>query len=233
MAARLEAVPAVRSLDLIDLRKLSSGHLDTLLEEETGEWKDGLDWDFSKSADLVRRFVDLRALSGAALMAAGEAVGYSYCVVEEHKGLIGDLYVRGAWRTVESETPAAGRGARRPHYRISSAPRRIATDDDPASRAARYARRGFPENLRAQFHAARSRCRASPCGGTSAPPHARREMVGPLPGERRATDRGGIRRPHRQPDQRPVPLGRRSAALPVTTSCSIPVAAASSGRLLM
>jgi len=103
MAARLEAVPAVRTLDLIDLRKLSSSQLNTLLEEETGEWKDGLDWDFGKSADLVRRFVDLRALSGAALMAAGEAVGYSYCVVEEHKGLIGDLYVRRAWRTVESE----------------------------------------------------------------------------------------------------------------------------------
>ena len=102
MAARLEAIPAVRTLDLLDLRKLSSGHINTLLEEETGEWKEGLDWDFSKSADLVRRFVDLRALSGAALMAAGEAVGYSYCVVEEHKGLIGDLYVRRAWRTVES-----------------------------------------------------------------------------------------------------------------------------------
>jgi ribosomal protein S18 acetylase RimI-like enzyme len=103
MAARLEAVPTVRTLDLIDLRKLSSGHLDTLLEEETGEWKAALDWDFGKSADLVRRFVDLKALSGNALMAAGEAVGYSYCVVEEHKGLIGDLYVRRGWRTVESE----------------------------------------------------------------------------------------------------------------------------------
>ena len=103
MAARLEAVPDIRTLDLVDLRKLSSGHLDALLAEETSEWKESLDSEFGKSADLVRRFVDLRALSGAALMSAGEAVGYSYCVVEEHKGLIGDLYVRRAWRTVESE----------------------------------------------------------------------------------------------------------------------------------
>jgi ribosomal protein S18 acetylase RimI-like enzyme len=103
MAARIEVAPSVPIPDLIDLRRLSSGHLDLLLDEETREWKTNLDWDFSKSADLVRRFVDLRALSGCALMDAGQAVGYSYFVVEEHKGLIGDLYVRPEWRTVENE----------------------------------------------------------------------------------------------------------------------------------
>src|SRR5215831_15568789 len=102
MAARIEVAPSVPIPDLIDLRRLSSGHLDLLLDEETREWKPTLDWDFSKSADLVRRFVDLRALSGCALMDAGQAVGYAYFVVEEHKGLIGDLYVRPEWRTVEN-----------------------------------------------------------------------------------------------------------------------------------
>lgn len=103
MAARLEVAPAVPAPDLIDLRALSSRDLEALLEEETREWRTALDWDFAKSADLVRRFVDLRALSGCALVDAGETVGYSYFVVEEHKGLIGDLYVRPAWRTVENE----------------------------------------------------------------------------------------------------------------------------------
>src|SRR5712692_4956638 len=103
MAARLEPAPAVRTPDLVDLRKLSSAHLETLLEEETGEWNETLDWDFRKSADLVRRFVDLRALGGCALVEAGEAVGYSYFVLEEQKGLIGDLYVRPMYRTVENE----------------------------------------------------------------------------------------------------------------------------------
>jgi ribosomal protein S18 acetylase RimI-like enzyme len=103
MAARLEAVPAVSAPELIDLRRISASHLDALLEEETREWKESLDWDFGKSAELVRRFVDMRALSGCALVEAGEAVGYSYFVVEEHKGLIGDLYLRRAWRTVQNE----------------------------------------------------------------------------------------------------------------------------------
>ena len=104
MAARLEPVPAVQTPELIDLRRLCASHLDALLEEETREWKTALDWDFGKSADLVRRFLDLRALSGCALMADGEVLGYSYFVVEEHKGLVGDLYVRRDERTVENES---------------------------------------------------------------------------------------------------------------------------------
>jgi ribosomal protein S18 acetylase RimI-like enzyme len=103
MAARLAPVPTVRAPDLVDLRHLSSGHLETLLEEETRVWQETLDWDFSKSADLVRRFVDLHALSGCALIADGEAVGYSYFVLEEHKGLVGDLFVGQQFRSVENE----------------------------------------------------------------------------------------------------------------------------------
>jgi ribosomal protein S18 acetylase RimI-like enzyme len=103
MAARLEPAPGIRTPNLVDLRKLSSAHLEGLLGEETGEWNEALNWDFKKSADLVRRFVDLRALNGCALVDAGQAVGYCYFVVEEHKGLVGDLYVRRAHRSVENE----------------------------------------------------------------------------------------------------------------------------------
>jgi len=103
MAARLEPVPGVPSRELVDLRKLSSIHLESLLEQETREWDKVLDWDFKKSADLVRRFLDLRALNGCALIDEKQAVGYSYFVLEEHKGLIGDLYVIPAHRSIETE----------------------------------------------------------------------------------------------------------------------------------
>ena len=62
-----------------------------------------LEWDFEKSADLVRRFVDLRALNGSALIESGEVTGYVYYVLEENKGLVSDLYVRRAFRSVERE----------------------------------------------------------------------------------------------------------------------------------
>lgn len=103
MAARLEPTPEAHSPSLVDLRQLRSEDLEPLLDEEVATWRDLLDWDFGKSADLVRRFVDMRALNGVALVEESEAAGYAYYVLEEHKGLIGDLFVREALRSVESE----------------------------------------------------------------------------------------------------------------------------------
>ena len=84
--------------EIVELGRLSGRELDPLLLEETVEWGRELDWDFSRSADLVRQFADMRALMGYALLDRGEVAGYGYSVLEEHKGLIGDLYLRPQWR---------------------------------------------------------------------------------------------------------------------------------------
>ena len=102
MAARLNPAPAP-SPPMVELRRLSARTLDALLQEETGAWRQMLEWNFDKSADLVRRFLDLRALNGFALLEGGRAVGYVYYVLEESKGLLGDLYVVREHRTVERE----------------------------------------------------------------------------------------------------------------------------------
>jgi len=101
MAAQAESVH--RGPEIVELRRLGARELDCLLLEETVEWDQELDWDFSKSAELVRRYADMRALGGAAMLDRGEVAGYGYCVVEDHKGLIGDLYVRPGWRQGEAE----------------------------------------------------------------------------------------------------------------------------------
>jgi len=88
---------------VVDLRKVSAADLTPLLEEETGVWRRALDWDFEPSAELVRRFVDMQALNGFALLEGGRVMGYCYYIREEKKGLIGDLYVRERDRTVERE----------------------------------------------------------------------------------------------------------------------------------
>ncbi|MBI2680353.1 MAG: GNAT family N-acetyltransferase [Candidatus Solibacter usitatus] len=103
MAARIEPASRVSHLQLVDLRRLASLQLDALLDDEVRLWREELDWDFTKSAELVRRFVDLRALSGCALMDGSDAVGYCYYVLEEQKGLIGDLYLRRGFQTAENE----------------------------------------------------------------------------------------------------------------------------------
>ena len=102
MAARLHPVP-YRPPEIIDLRRVDARELEPLLQEETQTWRDELNWDFEKSADLVRRFVDLHALNGTALLENGEVVGYLYYVLEDNKGLIGDLYVRHSARTPDRE----------------------------------------------------------------------------------------------------------------------------------
>jgi ribosomal protein S18 acetylase RimI-like enzyme len=86
---------------LIDLRDLTVEQLAALLEEETASWRAELDWDFHASADLVRRFMQLRSLNGFALLTGGVVAGYSYYVAEDGKGLIGDFYVRAAFRAPE------------------------------------------------------------------------------------------------------------------------------------
>jgi ribosomal protein S18 acetylase RimI-like enzyme len=102
MAARLHPAPW-RPPQVVDLRRLSAHELEPLLLEESAAWLHELQWDFEKSADLVRRFVDLRALNGHALLEDGVVTGYLYYVVEENKGLIGDLYIQHSVRSEDRE----------------------------------------------------------------------------------------------------------------------------------
>jgi len=88
----------------MDLRQVRSSDLHPLLEEESATWERLLDWDFRPSASLVRRFVDMQALTGYVLTVQGRVVGYSYFVCEDRKGLIGDLYVMEPFACIENET---------------------------------------------------------------------------------------------------------------------------------
>jgi ribosomal protein S18 acetylase RimI-like enzyme len=78
---------------LVPLRDIRPSDLDLILEEEERAWWHELDWNFRPSADLVRRFVGMRALNGHALWLNSRAIGYCYHVSEDRKGLIGDIYV--------------------------------------------------------------------------------------------------------------------------------------------
>ncbi len=90
-------------LALVDLRQVRPEQLGELLDEEADLWQSSLDWDFRPSAELVRRFVGMRSLSGFALAQGDTLAGYAYYVCEENKGLLGDLFVRQRFRTIEVE----------------------------------------------------------------------------------------------------------------------------------
>ena len=74
MAARPEA-PAP---EIVELSRIGAGVLDPLIEEEIRAWRTRLHWDFRPAADLIRRYVGMRALSGFALL-AGSRPGRAIC----------------------------------------------------------------------------------------------------------------------------------------------------------
>lgn len=80
-------------MTIVDLRQLSSRQIEPLLSEEAQRWREELRWDYRTSLDLIRKFVEARSLAGCAALENGEAAGYAFYVIEEHKGLLGGLYV--------------------------------------------------------------------------------------------------------------------------------------------
>jgi ribosomal protein S18 acetylase RimI-like enzyme len=86
-----------------DLRDFRASELDLLLEEQGAFWNQRFRWDFSASADVIRRFLDMRNLFGFALLRDGKPVGYSYFVHEDRKALVGDLFITAEHRSEAAE----------------------------------------------------------------------------------------------------------------------------------
>ena len=80
-------------MQIVDLRQINSRQLDPLLQEEAQRWEEELSWDYRPSTELIKKFVDARSLTGSALLEDGRPVGYAFYVMEEHKGLVGGLFV--------------------------------------------------------------------------------------------------------------------------------------------
>jgi ribosomal protein S18 acetylase RimI-like enzyme len=89
-AARRSIMP---TMAIVDLRQVTARQLEPLLQEEARFWREELHWDYRNSIEVIRRFVDARSLAGAAVLENGEPAGYTFYVIEEHKGLVGGLYV--------------------------------------------------------------------------------------------------------------------------------------------
>jgi len=103
MKSIMAALPEWPDVRVIELRRVAAEDLSPLLDEEAAVWRAALDWDLRPSADLVKRFVRMQSLSGVALLTGAGVTGYAYYVTEDHKGLIGDLYVASRERTPERE----------------------------------------------------------------------------------------------------------------------------------
>jgi ribosomal protein S18 acetylase RimI-like enzyme len=80
-------------MQIVDLRQVPSRTLEPLFQQEIRQWRDELHWDYRPSVELIRKFIDSRALGGYVVMENTRPAGYGFYVLEEYKGLIGGLFV--------------------------------------------------------------------------------------------------------------------------------------------
>ncbi len=91
MAASISKSAIVRQ-DVLDLRHFAASSLRDLLTEETELWQRRLRWDYRASAQLLLDYLDSRILPGFVATEDGRPAGYVFCVYEQHKAVIGDVF---------------------------------------------------------------------------------------------------------------------------------------------
>ena len=82
-------------VEVLDLRHFSAAQLRPLLKDEAARWASRLQWDYSKSVELLLEYLDGRVLPGYVAMYSGRVTGYTFSVLEGAKAVIGDTYAFG------------------------------------------------------------------------------------------------------------------------------------------
>jgi ribosomal protein S18 acetylase RimI-like enzyme len=80
------------SFEILDLRHFAAPVLRPVLEAENEVWLERLHWDYRASSKLLMQYIDSRMLPGYAALESGQVTGYAFCVYEESKAVIGDVF---------------------------------------------------------------------------------------------------------------------------------------------
>ena len=91
-----------------------------VLEAEGELWKQRLHWDYRASAKLLMQYLDNHMLPGYAALEAGQVTGYVFCVYEETKAVIGDVFalparIRSSHRIYRAASRSRNRRDAAPH----------------------------------------------------------------------------------------------------------------------
>lgn len=94
------------TIEILDLRHFAAPVLRPVLEAEGELWSKRLHWDYRTSARLLMQYLDNHLLPGYAALESGQVTGYAFCVYEETKAVIGDVFALPG-RNPEAETLSA------------------------------------------------------------------------------------------------------------------------------
>jgi ribosomal protein S18 acetylase RimI-like enzyme len=80
------------SFEILDLRHFAAPVLRPVLEAESDIWLERLHWDYRASSKLLMHYIDSHMLPGYAALESGQVTGYAFCVYEDTKAVIGDVF---------------------------------------------------------------------------------------------------------------------------------------------
>jgi len=95
------------SIDILDLRHFAAPVLRPVLEAESDQWKQILHWDYRVSAKLLMQYLDSHMLPGYAALENGQVIGFVFCVYEESKAVVGDVFALSGGRPDAPAAPGA------------------------------------------------------------------------------------------------------------------------------
>ncbi len=82
-------------MEVLDLRHFGARQLRELLEEEACVWERRLAWNYNPTVELLLEYLDSRMLPGYVVVENGALLGYTFCVYEGVKAVVGDAYAAG------------------------------------------------------------------------------------------------------------------------------------------
>ena len=85
-------MPVATQLEILDLRHFSARQLRPLLESEAEIWQQRLRWNYRGSTELLLQYLDSRILPGFVALDRGRVCGFTFCVYEGNKAVVGDAY---------------------------------------------------------------------------------------------------------------------------------------------
>lgn len=83
---------SVTQLEVLDIRHFNARQLRPLLEQEAVAWEKRLRWDYKSSTELLLTYLDSHVLPGFVALDRGKICGFTFCVYEGQKAVVGDAY---------------------------------------------------------------------------------------------------------------------------------------------
>lgn len=97
------AVLSNTELTVIPLVEADMAAVESLLDQQCGEWNTLLRWDYTGPSRMIRDVMRQRELSGFAIKLGSTTIGFSFYVIDGDKASIGDIYVSKSWRSIGAD----------------------------------------------------------------------------------------------------------------------------------